>query len=256
MALRIGIVGATGQVGRLVAEEAAAQQLELVGGTVRAGSVKPVPAGLTPHDDLAALAGKADVLVEFTHGAAAATHAAILADGNAAWVLGTSGIPADGWKAVEAAALRIPVLFAANFAPGMTAVLALAELLGAALPGETYDAEIVDLYHRRKADAPSGTAIAIGESVARGRGIPLEGNKESGRDGDTGARKIGAIGFSALRGGQVVGDNTLIMTSASEQTILTHRVVDRRVYAKGAIRAAKWLAGRPPGLYSMTDVLA
>jgi 4-hydroxy-tetrahydrodipicolinate reductase len=148
------------------------------------------------------------------------------------------------------------MVYAANFATGVNLFLAIAERMAAALPPEQYDAEIVEMHHRQKVDAPSGTAVALGRAVARGRGTTLEAaGVESGRDGHTGARKTGAIGFAALRGGQVVGEHTLLFAAGSEQIALTHRSFDRRVYATGAVRAALWLRDRAPGLYDMKDVL-
>jgi len=149
----------------------------------------------------------------------------------------------------------IPVVAAPNFSPGVNLVFALAEKLGAALPANVYDAEIVEMHHRQKLDAPSGTALGIGRAVAAGRGVDLKEVMVSGRDGHTGARKDGEIGFAALRGGQIVGRHTLTFTAGTEQIALTHEAFDRRVYAQGALRAAKWLCGRKPGLYSMRDVL-
>jgi 4-hydroxy-tetrahydrodipicolinate reductase len=134
-------------------------------------------------------------------------------------------------------------------------VLALAERLGAALPADAYDAEIVEMHHRQKVDAPSGTAVGIGRAVAKGRGVRLDDVIESGRHGHTGPRKTGAIGFAALRGGQVVGEHTLIFASGTEHIALTHRAFDRRAFATGAVRAALWAVARPPHLYSMMDVL-
>jgi 4-hydroxy-tetrahydrodipicolinate reductase len=128
--------------------------------------------------------------------------------------------------------------------------------MGAALSPAQYDAEIVEMHHRQKVDAPAGTAIALGRAVAAGRGITLEeAGIESGRDGHTGPRATGAIGFAALRGGQVVGEHTLLFAGATEHIALTHRSFDRRVYATGAVRAALWLRGQPPGLYDMKHVL-
>ena len=128
--------------------------------------------------------------------------------------------------------------------------------MGAAFPAESYDAEILEMHHRQKIDAPSGTAVAIGRAVAAGRQVDLAEVTDSGRDGHTGARATGAIGFAALRGGQVVGEHTLLFASGSEHIALTHRAFDRRVFASGAIRAAGWVQGRKPGLYSMADVMA
>ena len=170
-------------------------------------------------------------------------------------MLGTSGLSAADEAAVATAAERIPVVYAANFAPGVNLVLALAERMAAALPAETYDAEILEMHHRQKVDAPSGTAMGLGRAVARGRGVDLTQVMQSGRDGHTGPRPTGAIGFAALRGGQVVGEHTLLFAAADEHIALTHRGFDRRAYAKGAVLAARWAAGRPAGLYDMMDVL-
>jgi 4-hydroxy-tetrahydrodipicolinate reductase len=127
--------------------------------------------------------------------------------------------------------------------------------MAAALPAESYDAEIIEMHHRQKVDAPSGTAVGLGRAVAKGRGVRLEDVTDSGRDGHTGARRTGDIGFAALRGGQVVGEHTLLFAAANEHISLSHRAFDRRAFATGAIRAAAWVFGRPAGLYGMTHVL-
>jgi 4-hydroxy-tetrahydrodipicolinate reductase len=178
-----------------------------------------------------------------------------LAEAGCAWVLGTTGLSEADQEAVREAARRIPVVQAANFSPGVTLLLALAERLGAALPADTYDAEILEMHHRQKTDAPSGTALALGEAVARGRDVSLEAFAVRARDGDTGPRPPGAIGFASLRGGQVVGEHTLLFAAGDEQIALTHRAFDRGVFARGAVRAAMWVHGRQPGLYGMQDVL-
>lgn len=245
--MRIGIAGITGRVGRLLAEEVAAAGAVLAGGTSRDGS-----GGFT---DIAALAGASDGVIDFTHADLAQSHARALAELGKPWVLGTSGLSAADEAAVAVAAQSIPVVYASNFAPGVNLVLALAERMAAALPADDYDAEILEMHHRQKVDAPSGTAIGIGRAVAKGRGQILSEVMESGRHGHTGARKPGAIGFAALRGGQVVGEHSLIFAAGAEQIVLTHRAFDRRAFAAGAVRAALWVRDRPAGLYSMMDVL-
>lgn len=251
--MRIGIIGIAGRMGRLLAEEV------LAAGHHPAGSIRPGAEPNVPHPilpDLDALARSTDVLIDFTTASAAALHASILAKAGKPWILGTSGLSAADEAAVAQAAIQIPVVYSANFSPGITLLLELAARMAQALPADAYDAEIVEMHHRQKVDAPSGTAIALGRAVASARGTDLAAITESGRDGHTGPRKPGAIGFAALRGGQVVGEHTLIFAGASEHVALTHRAFDRRVFATGAVRAAIWSATRPPGLYAMRDVMA
>jgi len=249
--MRVGIAGIAGRMGRLLVEESRAAGHEVIGGTVNRS---PGPPDL-PIMTLAELADAADVVIDFTHAGTALSHAAAMAEARKPWVLGTSGLTATDEAAVDVAATRIPIVYAANFGPGINILLALARQLGASLPAEQYDAEILEMHHRQKVDAPSGTAIALGRAVAEGRGVSFEQSMESGRHGHTGARKPGAIGFAALRGGQVVGEHTLLFASASEHISLSHRALDRRVFATGAVRAAAWVRSQPPGRYTMTHVL-
>jgi 4-hydroxy-tetrahydrodipicolinate reductase len=253
--MRIGIAGVAGRMGQLLVEEVTAARAVLAGGIGRPGSSQSVPAGVTLLPDISSLAAQSDVVVDFTHASTAIAHAAALTAAGKCWVLGTSGLSAEAEAAVAAAAQKIPVVYASNFAAGVNLVLALAEKMGAALPAETFDAEIMDMHHRQKVDSPSGTAIGIGRAVAAGRGQKLEEMMVSGRHGHTGARKTGEIGFSAMRGGQVVGEHTLLFASATEHISLSHRAFDRRAFASGAIRAAQWLHGKPAKLYDMMDVL-
>lgn len=236
----------------MLVEEVEAAGAILAGGTRRRFATEsPVP--LFP--DVAALAAVSDVVIDFTRAGTAESHAVALAASGTPWVLGTSGLSAEEEAAVAQAASRIPVVYAANFSAGVTLVLALAEQMGAALPAAQYDAEIVEMHHRQKVDAPSGTAIALGRAVALGRKVDLNDVMQSGRDGHTGPRPEGAIGFAALRGGQVVGEHSLLFAGSDEQIILSHRAFDRRTFATGAVRAALWLRGQPPGLYNMRHVL-
>ena len=257
--MRLGIAGISGRVGRLLVEEVGRAGATLVGGIAKPGALPPpenLPGLPTPriYGDLRTLASHSQAVIDFTHPDATMSHALLLAGSACAWVLGTTGLSGTAQRAVEQAARDIAIVQAANFSPGVALVLDLARRLGAALPGADYDAEILEMHHRQKIDAPSGTALAIGTAVQRGRGgeaVALE----LGRQGRTGPRPPGAIGFAALRGGQIVGEHTLLMTAAGEQVALTHRAFDRRVFAAGAVRAALWLDGRPPGLYGMEDVL-
>ena len=230
-------------MGVLLTGETKQRGLPLTGGSSRSGQA------------LESLLGHADVVIDFTHAESVTGHAALLAGAGVSWVLGTSGLDAVAEQAVREAARTIPVVYAPNFAPGVNLVLALAERMGAALPADRYDAEIVEMHHRQKVDAPSGTAVGLGRAVARGRGVDLADVMLSGRDGHTGPRPPGAIGFAALRGGQVVGEHTLLFAAGDEHIALTHRAFDRRAFAVGAVQAACWVVGRAPGLYDMMDVL-
>lgn len=252
--LRIGIAGLNGRVGRLLAEEVPAGGAVLAGGTTRDGR-KVDGIDCPVYADIATLARHCDVVIDFTHADTVVPHATALAGSGTAWVLGTTGLSPVQQQAVDVAAKKVAVVQAANFSPGVTLVTRLARQMAAVLPGSEYDAEILEMHHRQKVDAPSGTALAMGRAVAEGRGIRLEDHIESGRDGHTGPRADGAIGFAALRGGQIVGEHSVIFTSGHEQISLTHRSFDRRVYATGAVRAARWLRGRKDGLYNMEDVL-
>jgi 4-hydroxy-tetrahydrodipicolinate reductase len=251
MKLRIGIAGVTGRVGRLLVEEVAAAGLALAGGLSRAAA----PEGVMRYASISELAAVSDMVIDFTHADTVDAYATALASAKVAWVLGTTGLSAADEVAVAAAAAVIPVLAAPNFSPGVNLMFALAERLGAALPAATYDAEIMEMHHRQKVDAPSGTALGIGRAVAAGRGVALNEVMVSGRSGHAGPRKDGEIGFATLRGGQIVGRHTVSFTAGTEQISLSHEAFDRRVYAQGAVRAAIWLQGRNPGLYSMRDVL-
>ncbi len=204
-------------------------------------------------DGLDALAAQSQAVIDFTHPDAAIAHAEVIARSGSAWVLGTTGLSPQAQQAVERASRQVAVVQAANFSTGVALLLGIARQMAAALPVAEYDAEILEMHHRQKIDAPSGTALAIGRAVSLGRGA--EAPHESGRDGRSGPRQPGAIGFAALRGGQVVGEHTLLFTSANEQITLTHRAFDRRSFASGAVRAALWTAGKLPGLYGMEDVL-
>jgi 4-hydroxy-tetrahydrodipicolinate reductase len=223
-----------------------------VGGICRPGEDAK---GAKIFPNIAELAGASDLVIDFTHASAAVAHARALAGANIAWVLGTTGLSPEDEAAINDAALSIPVLAAPNFSPGVNLMFALAERMAAALPARAYDAEILEMHHRQKVDAPSGTALALGQAVAAGRGVALNDVIVSGRHGHTGARKDGEIGFATLRGGQIAGSHTVLFTAANEQISLTHHAFDRRNFATGAVRGALWLAGKKAGRYAMKDVL-
>jgi 4-hydroxy-tetrahydrodipicolinate reductase len=247
--MRIGIAGIGGRVGQLLAEEVVAAGHDLVGGIGRPG--RPGPS----HATMSALAADCDAVIDFTHASTVANHARCLAEAGTGWVLGTSGLSAADEGALARAAERTAIVYAANFAPGVNLVIALARRMAEVLPANAYDAEIIEMHHRQKVDAPSGTALALGRAVAEGRGVRLEEVIQTARHGHTGARPDGAIGFAALRGGQVVGEHSLIFAAAGEHIAISHRSFDRRAYAVGAVRAAEWLGAKKNGLYSMANVL-
>ena len=249
--MRIGIAGIAGRMGQLLADEVTRTGATLTGGTIQPG-IDQTPTNLTIFDDIDALAAACDLVIDFTHASAVSRHAAALARSRAAWVLGTTGYSAADAAEIATAAQSIPVIAAPNYSPGVNLVLALAERIAAVLPPSQYDAEILEIHHRQKIDAPSGTALAIGRAVARGRNQEFDQVAATSRDGP---RAEGSIGFASLRAGKVVGDHSLIFASASEHITLRHEALDRRVFANGAVRAALWLQGKPPGLYTMRDVL-
>jgi 4-hydroxy-tetrahydrodipicolinate reductase len=169
-------------------------------------------------------------------------------------MIGTTGLSAAEAEVLREAAKRIPIVWAANTSLGINLLLGLVEQAAARL-GPDWDIEIMEMHHRGKADAPSGTALALGRAAAAGRGVALDAVAQRGRDGITGARKSGDIGFAALRGGDAVGDHHVIFAGAGERLELSHRATNRAIYAIGAVRAARWVIGRPPGLYGMKEVL-
>lgn len=216
-----------------------------------------------PRADLGALAvlrpaqiGQApafDVVVDFSTSSALPALAAACVERGAALVSGTTGLDADAQAALDEAARQVPVLWAANFSLGVALLAALARRAAAAVP--EWDCEIIETHHRRKQDAPSGTALRLGEAVAAGRGQTLADHARHGRVGAHAARVAGEIGFHAVRGGDVVGDHHILLAGEAEVLELSHRAASRDVFARGALRAASWLAGQAPGHYSIEDVL-
>ena len=263
--MKIGIVGAAGRMGRaLVRAVCEAKGCRVVGATERAGdaalgqdagTLAGLDAlGVALTADTAALFKAADAVLDFTAPEATLVHAALAAKHGVILVTGTTGLkPAEQAK-IAAAAKKIALVQAPNFSVGVNLAMALVEQTARVLDDD-FDIEIVEMHHRHKVDAPSGTALGLGRAAAAGRGIALEKMTESGRDGITGARKKGAIGFAALRGGDVVGDHTVIFAGAAERVEITHKAGGREIFARGAVRAALWARTRQPGLYSMQDVL-
>ena len=261
---KIGIVGCAGRMGRmLVREVLATPDCTLSGGTEPAGEavgmdmgllVGDRPVGVAVTTDAAALFAVSDAIIDFTVPAATKRHADLALVTGKALVIGTTGLDTDVLAAITAASKKAAVVRSANMSVGVNVLLALTQKLAATL-GADYDIEIVEMHHRHKVDAPSGTALALGEAAAKGRGVSLSNAARRSRDGQVGARPVGEIGFATLRGGDVVGDHTVIFAADGERIEITHKASSREVFAKGAVRAARWSTGRGPGLYSMADVL-
>jgi 4-hydroxy-tetrahydrodipicolinate reductase len=237
----IGIIGHRGRMGQALVAVIAEAGATLAG-------------GVDQGEDIAALIAASDVLVDFSSpGALEATLDACVAV-NKPIVIGTTGLEERHHFLIDDAARDIAVLQTGNTSLGVNMLAALIEDAASKL-GPDWDIEIVEMHHRHKVDAPSGTALLLGQAAARGRGIDLASNSERGRDGITGAREPGSIGFASLRGGSVAGDHTIIFASDNERIELTHRAENRSVFASGAVKAALWLATQEAGRYQMSNVL-
>jgi 4-hydroxy-tetrahydrodipicolinate reductase len=212
------------------------------------------PLGIPASCDPLELLSQADGVIDFTVPAASVELAAAAAQARMVHVIGTTGFDDDQEAAISAAARHATIIKSGNMSLGVNLLANLVEQAAARL-GDDWDIEILDMHHRHKVDAPSGTALLLGQAAAKGRNIDLAAHKESGRDGISGAREPGAIGFAALRGGSVIGDHEVILAAESEQIRLTHRAENRDIFARGALRAVRWGLGEKPGLYSMQDVL-
>jgi 4-hydroxy-tetrahydrodipicolinate reductase len=263
--LLIGVTGVAGRMGgMLVRQVHETQGCTVVGATELAGH----PAvgrdvgelaglgalGIAVSDEPETLFEVADAVLDFTLPSATERHVALAAERRKILVLGTTGHERAHRQAITEAAKRTVIVQAPNMSVGVTLLMKLTEQV-ARLLGPEYDLEIVEMHHRHKVDAPSGTALGLGRSAARGRGVSLEEVGVRARDGATGERERGTIGFAVLRGGDVVGDHTVIFAADGERIELTHKAASRQTFARGAVRAALWARGQAPGLYSMTDVL-
>jgi len=250
----IGIFGARGRMGQAIAGLAADAGLTIAGGTdSQAGGTIGAESALITADP-AALAASADVLIDFSVPAALDAHLAACIAAGKPLLIGTTGLEAEHQARIDAAARSIPVLQTGNTSLGVNLLAALVREAAARL-GDDWDIEIVEMHHRHKVDAPSGTALLLGQAAAAGRGIDLASHSARGRDGITGARKAGDIGFAALRGGSVAGDHMVILATDQERIELGHRAESRIIFARGAIKAAQWLIGKAPGRYAMAGVL-
>ncbi|MDH3474251.1 MAG: 4-hydroxy-tetrahydrodipicolinate reductase [Rhodospirillales bacterium] len=263
--VKIGVVGCAGRMGRMLLR--CVQQTpgaELAGGTEAPGSealgrdlgeLAGLGAlGLAAGDDPVTLFARSQAVVDFTVPTASVAHAELAAQAKAAHVIGTTGLDEAQQAALGRAAIHTAVVAAPNMSLGVTLLASLVEQVARALDAD-YDIEVLEMHHRRKVDAPSGTALALGRAAAAGRGVALDEVARRVRDGHTGARPRGEIGFATLRGGDVVGDHSVIFAAEGERIELTHKASTREVFARGAVKAALWAVGQPPGLYSMKDVL-
>ena len=255
--MKIAIAGAAGRMGQmLIREIERTPGASLAAALEGPGSNKlgTETGGLKITSDAAAAIGGADAVIDFTVPAATVAHAKICAEKGVALVIGTTGLDPEQTRAIHAAAQKVPILWAANMSLGVNILLALVEKTASMLD-PSYDIEIVEMHHRHKIDAPSGTALALGKAAAAGRKVELDKVWRKSRDGHTGARPAGEIGFATLRGGEEVGVHTVMFAAAGERLELSHRSFSRETYASGAVRAALWLEGKQPGLYGMKDVL-
>lgn len=205
-------------------------------------------------DPLPAFA-KADGVLDFTTPAATVEFAGYAAQARIAHIIGTTGCSAEDNARIAAAARHATIVKSGNMSLGVNLLAVLVEQAARALDADDFDIEILEMHHRHKVDAPSGTALLLGEAAAAGRGVALAGNDVRVRDGHTGVRKSGSIGFASLRGGSVVGDHSVVLAGTGERITLAHHAEDRAIFARGAVKAALWARGRKPGLYSMRDVL-
>lgn len=262
---RIGVAGCRGRMGRMIAQAVAEHPgVALAGGTEAPGSdaVGADLGELLGHgrqdapvtDDPPTLFATSDAVIDFTLPELTVRHAELAAQAEAVLVIGTTGLDADQQAAVERAARHTRIVQAPNMSLGVNLLLDLVTQVARALD-PSFDIEITEMHHRHKKDAPSGTALALGRAAADGRGVELDAVSDRGRDGLTGPRRAGDIGFAALRGGEVAGEHTVTFAGANERIELTHKADSRGIFAQGAITAARWAREQDPGLYSMADVL-
>lgn len=250
----IGIFGARGRMGQAIALAADDAAVAIAGGTHKEAGGTVGRGGAPVTSDPAALAQAADVLIDFSRIEALEGSIAACVAAGKPLLIGTTGLEPHHHALIDAAAASIPILQTGNTSLGVNLLAALVREAAHKL-GDDWDIEIVEMHHRHKVDAPSGTALLLGQAAAAGRDIDLASHSVRGRDGMTGARKAGDIGFAALRGGSVSGDHMVILAAEGERIELGHRAESRAIFARGAIRAALWLAGKAPGRYTMADVL-
>lgn len=262
--LNIVVAGASGRMGRTLVREIAQAQGVVLSGALEAeghpdlGRDAGQLAGLAPNGvkltaDPLALIAEAQAVIDFTRPMVSMMLAGLAAQARIVHVIGTTGFSEGDETRIQAASRHAVIVKSGNMSLGVNLLAALVEKAAMALPG--YDVEILEMHHKLKVDAPSGTALLLGQAAARGRNVTLETHSVRSRDGETGAREDGVIGFASLRGGSVVGEHQVFLAGPGERIILSHSAEDRSIFARGALTAATWGQGKKPGLYSMTDVL-
>jgi 4-hydroxy-tetrahydrodipicolinate reductase len=263
--MRIAVLGAAGRMG-----QALTRTLAETAGCTLAGGLEPKgspavgrdlgevagldPTGVTITDDPPHLFAQVDAVLDFTSPKATVAFAGLAAQARIVHVIGTTGFSDDDLQKLEAAARHATIVKAGNMSMGVNLLAALTARVAATL-GPEFDIEILEMHHRHKRDAPSGTSLMLGDAAAKGRAVSLAERSVRTRDGDTGPRREGDIGFAALRGGDIVGEHRVIFAGPGERIELAHIASDRGIFARGAVKAALWAKGKPPGLYSMADVL-
>ena len=263
--MRLIVSGAAGRMGRMIIRTLhELDGFKLMGALEREDSPwlgqDPGPLAGCPASGLKIVADPlplmlgADAIIDFSSPAASVALAGLAAQARIVDVIGTTGLSGDDLDRIDAAARHAPIVRSGNMSVGVNLLAALTRRAASAL-GPDFDIEIVEMHHRMKVDAPSGTALLLGEAAAEGRGVSLKDHSARGRDGLTGARRGGDIGFASLRGGTVVGDHSVIFAGEGERFVLSHHAEDRALFARGALKAALWARDRKPGLYSMADVL-
>ena len=263
--MKVAIAGAAGRMGRVLTRIVSETPgIEVAGGiepkgSPHVGSDIGVLAGIGAldvfvTDDPLPLFTRVDGVIDFTVPAATLALAELAAQARVVHVIGTTGIDAAGEEKIRAAARHARIVKSGNMSLGVNLLAVMVRKVAAAL-GESFDIEVVEMHHRHKIDAPSGTALLLGRAAAEGRGIDLAGRSVRSRDGPTGARGSGDLGFATLRGGSVLGEHTVIFAGPAERIELTHKAESRDIFARGAVAAALWAMDRKPGLYAMTDVL-
>jgi 4-hydroxy-tetrahydrodipicolinate reductase len=261
----IVVTGGSGRMGQMLVKAiVASDAAKLVGVLERPGhdwvgqdigtAMGGGPLGVIVTDDAVAALAKAQAVIDFTAPAATVAFAGRAAQARAVHVIGTTGLTDHDIAAIDRAAHHAVIVRAGNMSLGVNLLVQLTRKVAAALD-EDFDIEVIEAHHRHKVDAPSGTALMLGEAAAEGRGVKLDDVRDSGRDGITGARKRGDIGFAAIRGGDIVGEHDVLFAADGERITLRHVATDRSVFARGALKAALWGQGQEPGHYDMLDVL-